>query len=155
MNTLEVLFILIIWSAFPPLHFLLGMMQSTFWRGCLISGKWDVYGVLPGSAMVSQHWSSWLILRSLKIIFLGAPNSGEVILLPLNLKKPTLSNFHLQQNHISRIGELLNLRVLTLCAASFEGQTWDMREDDFKELKFLQLRHYKSCKMECFLCSNN
>ncbi|KAL3507305.1 hypothetical protein ACH5RR_032687 [Cinchona calisaya] len=78
-------------------------------------------------------------LESLKIFYYGrAVNTGEFIL-PLNLKELTLSSFRLPWDHISAIGRLPNLQVLKLLSAAFEGRIWDMREEEFQELKFLKL----------------
>ena len=48
-------------------------------------------------------------------------------------------NFQLPWDCISSIVRLPNLRVLKLLAGAFEGKTWDMREEEFKELRFLML----------------
>nr|XP_027120711.1 late blight resistance protein R1-A-like [Coffea arabica] len=77
-------------------------------------------------------------LESLKIFYYGSPlNNGEFIL-PLNLKKLTLSNFRLPWSHISTIGRLPNLEVLKLLSGAFEGMIWDV-EEEFQNLKFLSL----------------
>ncbi|CAI9117747.1 OLC1v1019219C1 [Oldenlandia corymbosa var. corymbosa] len=68
----------------------------------------------------------------------GTPDSGDFVL-PESLKKLTLSNFCLQENHLSVIAQLPNLGVLKLHAGDFEGQKWEMQEDEFKDLKFLEL----------------
>lgn len=78
-------------------------------------------------------------LESLKIFYAGrSPKHGELGL-PLNLKKLTLSSFRLPWDHISTIGRLPNLQVLKLVSEAFEGESWDMREVEFPELKFLKL----------------
>ncbi|CAI9093875.1 OLC1v1029466C1 [Oldenlandia corymbosa var. corymbosa] len=56
-----------------------------------------------------------------------------------SLKKLSLSNFRLQANHLTVIGKLPNPRVVKLRAGTLEGQKWDTREEEFKELKFLEL----------------
>ncbi|CAI9118357.1 OLC1v1019916C1 [Oldenlandia corymbosa var. corymbosa] len=78
-------------------------------------------------------------LESLKIIYYGgAINSGEFVL-PFSLRELTLSKFRLPWSHISRIGELPNLTDLKLLSGAFEGSKWEMKEDQFKKLKFLKL----------------
>ncbi|CDP21728.1 unnamed protein product [Coffea canephora] len=77
-------------------------------------------------------------LVSLNVFYYGSAITREFIL-PSNLRKLTLSNFHLPWSHISTIGRLLNLEVLKLLLDAFEGLIWDMEEDQFKELKFLKL----------------
>ncbi|KAL3506458.1 hypothetical protein ACH5RR_031840 [Cinchona calisaya] len=78
-------------------------------------------------------------LESLNIFYYGSALSNSELILPFNLKKLTLSNFGLPWNHISGIGRLPNLQVLKLLSGAFEGQIWDMREEEFQELKFLKL----------------
>ncbi|CAI9117746.1 OLC1v1019218C1 [Oldenlandia corymbosa var. corymbosa] len=85
------------------------------------------------------RWNFLTHLESLKIIcYGGSPNSGD-FLLPQSLVELTLSNFCLQENHLSVVGKLPNLRVLKLHAGAFEGQKWEMREEEFEKLKFLEL----------------
>ncbi|CAI9117723.1 OLC1v1019179C1 [Oldenlandia corymbosa var. corymbosa] len=85
------------------------------------------------------RWNFLTHLESLKIICFGGTPSPRDFLLPQNLKKLSLSEFCLQENHLSVIGELQNLRVLKIHAGTFEGQKWEMREEEFKELRFLEL----------------
>ncbi|XP_027173976.1 late blight resistance protein R1-A-like [Coffea eugenioides] len=77
-------------------------------------------------------------LVSLNVFYYGSAITREFIL-PSNLRKLTLSNFRLPWSHISTIGRLPNLEVLKLLLGAFEGLTWDMEEEQFKELKFLML----------------
>ncbi|KAL3506460.1 hypothetical protein ACH5RR_031842 [Cinchona calisaya] len=78
-------------------------------------------------------------LESLNIFYYGNVLKTSEFILPLNLKKLTLSNFRLPWNHISAVGRLPNLQVLKLVSGAFEGQVWDMKEDEFRELIFLKL----------------
>ncbi|KAL3517067.1 hypothetical protein ACH5RR_023969 [Cinchona calisaya] len=78
-------------------------------------------------------------LESLKIFYYGRALSPSEFILPLNLKKLTLSKFCLPWDHISAIGKLPNLEILKLASGAFEGQIWDMREEEFQELKYLKL----------------
>ncbi|CDP08037.1 unnamed protein product [Coffea canephora] len=59
--------------------------------------------------------------------------------IPRNLKKLTLTDFHLPWSHISAIGRLPNLEVLKLQSDAFEGQTWEMKEGESPRLGFLGL----------------
>ncbi|XP_027173977.1 late blight resistance protein R1-A-like [Coffea eugenioides] len=77
-------------------------------------------------------------LVSLNVFYYGSAITREFVL-PPNLRELTLSNFHLPWSHISTIGRLPNLEVLKLLLGAFEGLTWDMEEEHFKELKFLKL----------------
>ncbi|KAL3506469.1 hypothetical protein ACH5RR_031851, partial [Cinchona calisaya] len=78
-------------------------------------------------------------LESLNICYYGNVLKTSELILPLNLKKLTLSNFCLPWNHISAVGRLPNLQVLKLVSGAFEGQVWDMKEKEFRELVFLKL----------------
>ncbi|CAI9109450.1 OLC1v1009272C1 [Oldenlandia corymbosa var. corymbosa] len=78
-------------------------------------------------------------LESLKVIYHGPALSFGEFVLPVNLKKLSLSNFHLQGSHLSMIGELPYLRVLKLVGGAFVEQTWTMNEKEFKELTYLEL----------------
>ncbi|XP_027068395.1 putative late blight resistance protein homolog R1A-3 [Coffea arabica] len=95
----------------------------------------------PDSSMNCNHFprlNCLTHLESLKIFYYGSPlNNGEFIL-PLNLKKLTLSNFRLPWSHISTIGRLPNLEVLKLLSGAFVGKIWKV-EEEFQNLKFLSL----------------
>nr|XP_027119091.1 putative late blight resistance protein homolog R1A-3 isoform X2 [Coffea arabica] len=78
-------------------------------------------------------------LESLNIFYYGRTLSSSGFILPMNLKKLTISEFHLPWSNISAIGRLKNLQVLKLNSGAFEGQTWEMKEGEFQELKFLKL----------------
>ncbi|KAL3506472.1 hypothetical protein ACH5RR_031854 [Cinchona calisaya] len=78
-------------------------------------------------------------LESLNIFYYGSALKTRELILPLNLKKLTLSNFHLPWDRISAVGRLPHLQVLKLVSGAFEGQVWDMGEEEFRELTFLKL----------------
>ncbi|CDP11163.1 unnamed protein product [Coffea canephora] len=78
-------------------------------------------------------------LESLRVSYYGTPLTTSMFCLPLNLKELTLSYFRLPWDHISVIGRLPNLEVLKLLSGAFEGKRWEMREEEFRELKFLKL----------------
>ncbi|CAI9089199.1 OLC1v1023720C1 [Oldenlandia corymbosa var. corymbosa] len=59
--------------------------------------------------------------------------------LPANLKKLTLSLFRLPWAKASVIGKLPNLEVLKLLTDAFSGESWDMEEGEFANLRFLKL----------------
>ncbi|CAI9117721.1 OLC1v1019177C1 [Oldenlandia corymbosa var. corymbosa] len=94
------------------------------------------------------RWNFLTLLETLKIICLGGTPNYADFLLPQCLKKLTLSNFCLQEIHLNVIGKLPNLRVLKLCASAFEGQKWEMQEEEFMELKFLELDSMSLVKWE-------
>ncbi|XP_071940746.1 putative late blight resistance protein homolog R1A-4 [Coffea arabica] len=83
--------------------------------------------------------SSLTHLESLNIFYYGRPINTTEFILPSNLRKLTLSNFHLPWNRISAIGKLPKLEVLKLLSGAFEGPIWDMGDEEFQELKFLKL----------------
>ncbi|CAN4124612.1 unnamed protein product [Withania somnifera] len=56
---------------------------------------------------------------------------------PRNLKKLTLSSCQLPWNEISAVGRLENLEVLKLESDAFEGEQWDVDDEEFQSLKLL------------------
>ncbi|CDP05594.1 unnamed protein product [Coffea canephora] len=58
---------------------------------------------------------------------------------PTKLKKLTLCKLGLPWTAISTIGGLLHLEVLKLREGAFRGQRWDVGDEEFLELKFLEL----------------
>ncbi|KAL3506456.1 hypothetical protein ACH5RR_031838 [Cinchona calisaya] len=103
-------------------------------------------------------------LESLMVFFYGMPLFSNEFDLPSNLKKLTLSNFRLAWSDISVIGRLPNLQVLKLVCGAFEGQIWEMWEEEFQELKYLKLdtlnitQWNASCnhlpKLQCLVIQN-
>ncbi|CAA2958520.1 Hypothetical predicted protein [Olea europaea subsp. europaea] len=59
--------------------------------------------------------------------------------LPFNLKKLTLKSVKMSLEQMEIIGRLLNLEVLKLQSASFDGNKWDTSEGEFPQLKFLKV----------------
>ncbi|KAI5678539.1 hypothetical protein M9H77_09489 [Catharanthus roseus] len=78
-------------------------------------------------------------LETLKVTYYGRVLQPGEFSFPSNLKKLTLSNFHLPWDKISVIGQLPNLEVLKLLSGAFDGENWDMVEGEFSELKYLKL----------------
>ncbi|KAJ8543705.1 hypothetical protein K7X08_025323 [Anisodus acutangulus] len=79
-------------------------------------------------------------LESLKVFSNGKKLSQPCeFKLPENLKKLTLSNFRLPWKEISTIATLPNLEVLKLLFRTFEGETWEVIDDEFPALKVLKL----------------
>ncbi|KAI5678560.1 hypothetical protein M9H77_09510 [Catharanthus roseus] len=79
------------------------------------------------------------LLESFKVTYYGRALQPGEFSIPSNLKKLTLSNFHLQWDKISVIGKLQNLEVLKLLSGAFDGENWDMVEGEFSEVKYLKL----------------
>ncbi|KAL2532974.1 NB-ARC domain-containing protein [Abeliophyllum distichum] len=65
--------------------------------------------------------------------------SPDFTSLPLNLRKLTLRNFDLSWKKLKIIGELPRLEVLKLRDVTIEGKQWDASEEEFQELRFLEL----------------
>ncbi|XP_027100390.1 putative late blight resistance protein homolog R1A-3 [Coffea arabica] len=78
-------------------------------------------------------------LESPKISYYGPPPNVSPFILPSSLKKFTLSSFRLPWHHISAIARFPNLEVLNLLCRAFEGEVWEMEEDEYRELKYLKL----------------
>ncbi|MCD9642232.1 hypothetical protein HAX54_028923 [Datura stramonium] len=58
---------------------------------------------------------------------------------PASLRNLTLSNFSLGSCHESNISKLPNLRVLKLVSIFFDNDEWEVRDDEFFQLKVLKL----------------
>lgn len=78
-------------------------------------------------------------LESLRIIYSGSALNSAEFNLPMSIKKLTLSNFGLPWNQIDAIARLPKLQILKLHSRAFEGPRWDMRDEEFQELKYLML----------------
>ncbi|KAH0708234.1 hypothetical protein KY284_009661 [Solanum tuberosum] len=61
-----------------------------------------------------------------------------------NLTNLTLKNFYLYHQHLSEIGSLQNLQVLSLKGISFETCKWEVRDDEFPQLRVLKLHAGKA-----------
>lgn len=82
-------------------------------------------------------------LQSLRINF-EPYFGGEIILLskdslPSTITKLCLSWSRLPWDKMSIIGELPSLEVLKLEFNAFEGEEWETKDDQFKELRFLKI----------------
>ncbi|KAK4373374.1 hypothetical protein RND71_008758 [Anisodus tanguticus] len=79
-------------------------------------------------------------LESLKVFYYGGMfQSSSSFDFPKNLKKLTLSKFRRPWNEILTIGRLPNLEVLKLLFRAYEGEEWEVRDDEFEKLKFLKM----------------
>ncbi|XP_049397979.1 putative late blight resistance protein homolog R1B-23 [Solanum stenotomum] len=56
----------------------------------------------------------------------------------------TLKNVYLYHQHLSEIGSLQNLQVLSLKGISFETCKWEVRDDEFPQLRVLKLHAGKA-----------
>ncbi|KAI3451636.1 hypothetical protein Pfo_008301 [Paulownia fortunei] len=77
-------------------------------------------------------------LESLKMTTFHGGKMAEINF-PLNIKKLTLSGLGLPWEKMSMIGRLPNLEVLKLRSRAFVGETWETRDDEFLQLRFLKL----------------
>ncbi|CAN4077143.1 unnamed protein product [Withania somnifera] len=83
-------------------------------------------------------------LKSLKIGVYGPvidPGCFEDFTYPSNLKKLTLVYLELHWSKISSIGRLSNLEVLKLEENAFEGRQWNVKVEEFPNLKILKLKN--------------
>ncbi|KAL2532956.1 Disease resistance protein RPP13 [Abeliophyllum distichum] len=78
-------------------------------------------------------------LESLSILFEAFGIISNLISLPLNLRKLTLTNFKLNSKEMKMIGELPKLEVLKLESSRIEDYKWNPNEDEFQQLRFLKL----------------
>ncbi|KAG5608287.1 hypothetical protein H5410_019568 [Solanum commersonii] len=83
-------------------------------------------------------------LEMLKVVFVGISEVGPSRLnFPENLKKLTLCKFPLPPEEISTIAKLVNLEVLKLRQVAFEMGEWEVRDQEFSQLKLLELENLK------------
>lgn len=88
-------------------------------------------------------------LETLKVVFVGISEVGPSRLnFPENLKKLTLCKFPLPPEEISTIAKLVNLEVLKLRQVAFEMGEWEVRDQEFSQLKLLELENLKLSKWE-------
>ncbi|KAL2553422.1 putative late blight resistance protein-like protein R1B-16 [Forsythia ovata] len=66
---------------------------------------------------------------------------SNLINLPLNLRKLTLTKLKLNSIEMKMIGELHKLKVLKLESASIEDNEWNPNEGEFQLLRFLKLHN--------------
>lgn len=78
-------------------------------------------------------------LESLKIFYYGSMHHSSGFNFPLNLRKLSLSDFILSWDCISAIGKLPKLEILKLVSIDFDSTTWEMKDEEFCELKSLKL----------------
>lgn len=79
-------------------------------------------------------------LESLKLVSNSYPAKlPHVFNFPVTLKELTLSKFRLPWNQLSTIAELPNLEILTLLLRTFEGDKWEVKDSELRELKYLEL----------------
>ncbi|KAI3451617.1 hypothetical protein Pfo_008282 [Paulownia fortunei] len=79
-------------------------------------------------------------LASLKMTAFQKPVMVEINF-PSNIKKLALSGLRLPWEKMSIIGGLSNLVVLKLGYKALVGETWDTRDGEFQQLRFLKLAH--------------
>ncbi|KAK6125545.1 hypothetical protein DH2020_040708 [Rehmannia glutinosa] len=77
-------------------------------------------------------------LESLKMTTVHGGKAVEINF-PSNIKKLTLDGLRLPWEKMSVIGGLPNLEVLKLKYNAIVGETWDTRDDEFQQLRFLKL----------------
>lgn len=88
-------------------------------------------------------------LETLKVVLIGISEKGPSRLnFPKNLKKLTLCKFPLPPAEISIIAKLVNLEVLKLQQVAFEMDQWEVRDQEFSQLKLLELENLELSKWE-------
>ncbi|XP_060183268.1 putative late blight resistance protein homolog R1B-13 [Lycium barbarum] len=86
-------------------------------------------------------------LETLNAVFTSIPKIGPSRLnFPMNLKKLTLCKFRLPLDEISIIDNLFKLEVLKLQQVAFKMDEWEVRDNEFPQLKFLELENLKLSK---------
>ncbi|CAN4077142.1 unnamed protein product [Withania somnifera] len=104
----------------------------------------QLYGSGTTSSNFFPAFDSLIQLKTLRIdVSAGAvvdPYGFEDFTYPSNLRKITLARLELPWSKISTISRLLNLEVLKLDGNAFRGRQWDVKDDEFPNLKVLKLR---------------
>ncbi|GER49666.1 disease resistance protein [Striga asiatica] len=84
-------------------------------------------------------------LESLKMTALRGYKNADINF-PSNIKKLTLDGLRLPWQKVSVIGGLVNLEVLKLMYYAFVGKTWETRDGEFEQLRFLKLEILDFCE---------
>ncbi|MCD9646057.1 hypothetical protein HAX54_035581 [Datura stramonium] len=113
----------------PSMENLLRRSANLRKLSCILREPWQ----FPSLDFLSQ-------LESLKMFYYGGMfQSSSSFNFPTNLKKLTLSKFRRPWIEISTIGRLPNLEVLKLLFRAYEGEEWDVKDDEFEKLKYLKM----------------
>ncbi|KAH0675412.1 hypothetical protein KY285_023213 [Solanum tuberosum] len=107
---------------------------------CIFSGTFGYSEKVKGRCVCFPRLEFLSHLESLKVVSNSYPAKlPHVFSFPSRLRELTLSKFRLPWSQISSIGELPNLEILKLLLRAFEGDEWEVKDSEFRELKYLEL----------------
>ncbi|KAH0672216.1 hypothetical protein KY285_023205 [Solanum tuberosum] len=107
---------------------------------CIFSGTFGYSEKVKGRCILYPRLEFLCQLESLKVVSNSYPGKlPHVFSFPSRLRELTLSKFRLPWSQILSIGELPNLKILKLLLRAFEGDEWEVKDSEFRELKYLEL----------------
>ncbi|WMV28828.1 hypothetical protein MTR67_022213 [Solanum verrucosum] len=107
---------------------------------CIFSGTFGYSEKVKGRCVLYPRLEFLCQLESLKVVSNSYPGKlPHVFSFPSKLRELTLSKFRLPWSQILSIGELPNLKILKLLLRAFEGDEWEVKDSEFRELKYLKL----------------
>ncbi|KAH0674446.1 hypothetical protein KY284_025533 [Solanum tuberosum] len=105
---------------------------------CVFSGTFGYSEEVKGRCVLYPRLEFLCQLESLKVVSNSYPGKlPHVFSFPSRLRELTLSKFRLPWSQILSIGELPNLKILKLLLRAFEGDEWEVKDSEFRELKYL------------------
>ncbi|KAL3368451.1 hypothetical protein AABB24_009353 [Solanum stoloniferum] len=109
---------------------------------CIFSGTFGYSEKVKGKCVLYPRLEFLCQLESLKVVSNSYPDKlPHVFSFPSRLRELTLSKFRLPWSQILSIGELPNLKILKLLLRTFEGDEWEVKDSEFRELKYLELEN--------------
>ncbi|KAH0669051.1 hypothetical protein KY289_023544 [Solanum tuberosum] len=109
---------------------------------CIFSGTFGYSEKVKGKCVLYPRLEFLCQLESLKVVSNSYPDKlPHVFSFPSRLGELTLSKFRLPWSQILSIGELPNLKILKLLLRTFEGDEWEVKDSEFRELKYLELEN--------------
>lgn len=109
---------------------------------CIVSGVWRYSKKLRNFCSQFPRFDFLTRLESLKVLCHWPPESNPCQFnFPSTLKKLTLSGFRLPWTEISPIAALEKLEVLKLQQYALFWRPWEVKADQFQQLKLLQLSY--------------
>ncbi|XP_049349517.1 putative late blight resistance protein homolog R1A-4 [Solanum verrucosum] len=109
---------------------------------CIFSGTFGYSEKVKGRCILYPRLEFLCQLESLKVVSNSYPGKlPHVFSFPSRLRELTLSKFRLPWSQILSIGELPNLKILKLLLRTFEGDEWEVKDSEFRELKYLELEN--------------
>ncbi|KAH0714678.1 hypothetical protein KY284_007583 [Solanum tuberosum] len=114
---------------------------------CIFSGTFGYSEKVEGRCVRFPRLEYLSHLESLKLVSNNyQAKLPHVFSFPSRLRELILSKFRLPWSQILIFGELPNLEILKLILRAFEGDEWEVKDSEFRELKYLELEDGVSLK---------